>query len=178
MTTWALRMFAALAVVGLALSAAVHVSTFFGLDPQDVRPPVWLLHLGLFVVFVPAIIAARTNRNGSRRLRDAFPHAPRWMAPLTGCLFAYAVVNFALFIVLMRHGGPSRGENGEFALTEHGRLIRKISEEEFHRYRAYEARGFSGHWMAFYSLSAAMLVSAARRADNRALQGDAGGPNA
>jgi hypothetical protein len=155
--------FAVLAAAGLVLSAAVHFSTFAGVDPLDLAPWVWLLHIGIFVVFVPAIFLANRAKAGKREsLASQFPNAPRWMAWMTGLFFAYAFVNFAVFIFLMREGSPHQREDGTYALTDHGRTVREISAEEFHRRQGYVARGFSGHWMLFYSASLVALVSAVR----------------
>jgi hypothetical protein len=77
------------------------------------------------------------------------------------------LVNFAIFLFLVRDGSPSHRPDGSFALTSHGRLVREVSEEEFHRYQAYVARGFSGHWMLFYGVSLVVLASDPRRADGR-----------
>ncbi len=157
------RFFAFLAAAGLLLSIVVHFSTFLGFDPISRFPLVWLLHIGIFVVFIPAIIAANkapaTKTTSSASL---FPNAPRWLIVAVGVFFAYALINFVILMYLMRDGSPTRRDNGSFAITDHGRFVRKISEQEFHRYQAYEVRGFSGHWMAFYCISMATLVSAAR----------------
>ncbi len=155
--------FAALAAVGLVLSAAVHSSTFAGVDPVELVPRVWLLHLGIFLVFIPAIaVANRAKPEKSQSLASQFPHAPRWLAWMTGLFFAYALVNFAVFMFLVREGSPTRREDGTYAITDHGRTVREISAEEFHRRQGYVARGFSGHWMLFYSASLLALVSRLR----------------
>jgi hypothetical protein len=155
--------FAALAAAGLAVSAAVHFSTFAGVDPLDVLPLVWVLHLGIFLVFAPGIAAANRVKRGDRgSFASQFPHAPRWLIGMTGFLFVYALVNFAVFIFLMRDGSPTRREDGTYAVTDHGRVVREISAGEFHRRQGYVARGFSGHWMLFYSAALTMLVSSAR----------------
>ena len=160
--------FAVLAAVGLVLSAAVHFSTFAGVDPLDLAPWVWALHIGLFVVFVPAAALANGAKTGkAQSLASQFPHAPRWMAWMTGLFFAYAFVNFAVFIFLMREGSPTRRDDGTYAITNHGHTLREISAEEFHRRQGYVARGFSGHWMLFYSASLLALVSRLRTPTDR-----------
>jgi hypothetical protein len=35
--------------------------------------------------------------------------------------------------------------------------MRNITEQEYHHYKAATIRGFSGHWVAFYGLAAAVL---------------------
>lgn len=66
-----------------------------------------------------------------------------------GCfaVVVYTAVNFAVFINLME--GTPEVKNGRYYLHHHGQIIREITEVEYGRFRAYEVRGFSGHWMLF-----------------------------
>ena len=81
------------------------------------------------------------------------------MKALAAVFFAYAIINFGIFMFLMIEGGPQAMEDGTYAISNHGRFVRYITESEFHKYQGCEARGFSGHWMAFYSISMAALAS-------------------
>jgi hypothetical protein len=51
------HLLAALALLGLLISATLHFSTYLGFDLLDSYPGAWLLHVALFVVFIPAIPA-------------------------------------------------------------------------------------------------------------------------
>lgn len=63
---------------------------------------------------------------------------------------AYALINFALFIVLSR-GGHAEIENGKYMMHRRGYSAPyEISEAEYRQQQTYELRGFSGHWMLFY----------------------------
>ncbi|HEY1683198.1 MAG TPA: hypothetical protein VGG19_00420 [Tepidisphaeraceae bacterium] len=77
---------------------------------------------------------------------------------LTGAAFVYAIINFAVFIFLVRAGSPTI-EKGRYIIEDHGKFVRQISEQEYHRYQNYEARGFSGHWMFFYAAAMTALAS-------------------
>jgi hypothetical protein len=146
--------FILLAAVGLVLSALAHCSTFFGVDPQTVCPAVFLLHPGIFVVFIPAIL---TKKRGSKWEQQA-PYAPKGLVRLTSVLFVYCFINFAIFMARVS-GSAEINPRGGYELTSHGHLIRAISEDEYHFHRALEVRGVSGHWMVFYSVSMVFLVS-------------------
>ena len=63
-------------------------------------------------------------------------------------VFIYVAINFALFLMNLEGGGP-QAQNGRYYLKSHGLIIRELTEEEFHRFRAYELRGFAGHWILF-----------------------------
>jgi hypothetical protein len=161
--------FVLLAMVGLIASAAAHFSTFAGVDPQELFPYVWLLHIGIFFVVIPAIAIQNTvprdvSSHAAKRsnFNDAFADAPPWMRTLSKLLFAYMFVNFAIFAFMMRGGSPHR-EDGRYVLSSHGRVSRQISEEEYHRYRGYEVRGFSGHWMGFYAMGMTLIASGMAR---------------
>jgi hypothetical protein len=156
---------AVVAAAGLLLSIAVHLSTFLGADPQELSR-LWLLHAGAIALGIPAImIAKRTHGeppDGS--FAALFPRAPRWMIVALVGVLAYAAVNV---VIQLRgapfSGGPTRLADGSFALTDKGRFVRPISEADYHRYRAYEARVFSAWWVAFYGIWVTLLVSAVRR---------------
>ena len=155
-------MTAVVASAGLLLSLSVHLSTFFGTDPQE-----WsllpLLHVGAIALGIPAIIFAK-RRHGEpadSSFAGLFPNAPRWTIVVTALFLTYAVVNGALhFRLAPFSGGPTRLDDGSFAITSRGRFERQITEAEFHRYRAYEARNSSGWWMALYGVWATLLLSA------------------
>jgi len=134
--------FAALAAIGLVLSIASHLAAL-----QAKSGPLgnytWTLHLGALAVCVPAAIVAR-------RLRRGVPRKHQWKAVLAGCptwmkyvlygFLAYALVNFAIFMMAPHSGGA-------------GPMPPSV------------VRGFSGHWMAIFAGVLAILYSGAK-ADN------------
>lgn len=131
----------ALAAVGLLLSLGVHVASLLGL-----RVPggelVWSLHIGIFVVWFPAVlVAARANRGRPQReyWKTVLSGCPPWMRYTGYVLFAYAVANF--FWVMAT--GESR----------HG--LKNFDEVS-------AIRAFSGHWLVFYGAAFAILYSAYR----------------
>ena len=79
--------------------------------------------------------------------------SPDWMRYMVYFLFAYAAVNFLLYMTTVGFGHAGDPT-------------------------AQDWRGFSGHWMVFYSASLAILYSAARGMANvpRCLNGHPGTP--
>lgn len=155
---WAMIIVAA---VGLVLSVMVHLSTIFGVDPIAVVPGVFWLHVLMFPPFAAGIVY--TNRAIGKKgggLESVMAAAPKWLVIMTACLFAYAFINYILFIVL-QEGSPAV-ESGRYYLQSHGDMIREITEAEYHHAEALDARGFSGHWMLFYSVSVMMLLGSDR----------------
>jgi hypothetical protein len=135
-----LRLFAALSAMGLVLSLWVHPGAVMG---HRVAPEAffWLLHFGIFVVCIPAVfVSLRLVGNTKRKdfwkvvMRDA----PEWMRYMVYGFFAYAMINFFLFMLVAPTG---KGDTNPPAVVW---------------------RGFSGHWMAGYSAALAILYSATR----------------
>jgi hypothetical protein len=130
-----------LAAVGFLLSVWVHVGALLG---KIVAPSsfFWGLHVGIFVVFFPAVLVAKQIGMTSNR-KDAWKivlrFAPPWMLYVFYVLFPYAFFNFfrrffTTAVSTHGHGDPS----------------------------ATEWRLFSGHWMLLYFCSLAILYSGFR----------------
>jgi Protein of unknown function (DUF3592) len=135
--------FIGLSAIGLVVSLWVHLGAVTG---RRVAPEAyfWILHMGIFVVWFPAVLVAK-GRVGNINRKDYWKvvlrGCPDWMRYMVYGFFAYAVVNFALFMLQAPAGGSRN-------LT------------------AVEWRGFSGHWMAFYSAALAILYSSAKAGEN------------
>jgi len=146
----------------LLVSLAVHASTFLGVDPMAECPGVMFIHLTIFPPFIAAIYySSRATGPGQKHLDPVVNSAPLWLRGLTGVFFVYALVNFGIFLILNEGGGPHE-QDGKFVLSSHGKVLRELSEEEYHQQQAYVVRGFSGHWMVFSSAALMLLVGAAK----------------
>jgi hypothetical protein len=138
-----LWVFIGLSAVGLVVSLWVHLGAVRG---RRVAPEAyfWILHMGIFVVWFPAVLVAR-QRVGNMHRKDFWKvilkGSPDWMRYMVYGFFGYAVINFALFMLQAPTGGSGNPT-------------------------AIEWRGFSGHWMAFYSAALAILYSAAKASQN------------
>jgi hypothetical protein len=145
-----LRLFVGItATLGFLAALLVHGATYAGVDVLQRYPAAWLLHVGCFVVFIPLLFSLWSDNRLSRRIDEMFTDHPRWVLRLVIAVAIYAAVNFVLFF-LLTGGGTAEIRNGEFVLLNHGKLIRHLTEAEYHRQQIYEARGFSGHWLVFY----------------------------
>jgi hypothetical protein len=90
----------------------------------------------------------------------AFKQTPTWLAVLAIGGFLYAFLNFMLF--MGSEIGTPDIEGGKYILQNHGQLIKTITEQEYHHFKANEMRGFSGHWIAFYGIAMAILYPFSR----------------
>jgi hypothetical protein len=141
-----------LALTGFFASLFVHLTTFFGIDPSKRIPWVWVLHVGIFICFIPMLFVQRLAP-GKDFWSKIFAAMPRWARYTIKAFFAYAMINFALFYFLSKGGVPGV-RDGKYVLQNHGEVIRELSENEYELQKAYVLRGFSGHWMVFYLLPA------------------------
>ena len=143
---------AAISTLGLALSVSAHILSWAGVEMPTV---VMGLHVAAMVCALPAILAGyRLTRDYPQRdyWKVALRGCPPWMRRATYGFFGYAIVNFILFV----SSGPRGTAPGGGVPPE-------------------VVRGFSGHWMAFFAVSAALLYSSAHAAESddrrRCLQG-------
>jgi hypothetical protein len=132
------RLLALLAGAGLLASMACHLMAWLKITPP-LGKAVFMLHVGIFAVWFPLIILGnRMAPKGSRGVDSLIKELPKWVSTALGGLFAYALCNFAYFLYCTssypKHKVP-------FWL---------------------ELRGFSGHWMIFYSVACAGFVAMMR----------------
>jgi hypothetical protein len=156
------------AVVCWTLGLLIHLLSLADTDITDKVPFVWLLHLGIFIVWLPIVYYLRSNEELNRYqsqipnnlnpfglLKIIFRQTPTWLAVIAiGCSI-YAIFNFMLFVT-SQHGAADI-KDGQYILHNHGYLVKHLTKQEYHHYKAMELRAFSGHWLAFYGLAAAIL---------------------
>jgi hypothetical protein len=118
-----------IAAAGFVLSLAAHVMALAGIKLPG-GGLVWLLHLGVFVVWFPAIVFGNRKFKTLDRKADwlkTLEPCPAWMRRILKLAFAYAIVNFILFF------GTTIGQPKPTGAAPPSVI-----------------RGFSGHWMVFY----------------------------
>ncbi len=151
-----------LATVGLVASAVAHLATFLGVNPRRTVPGIMVLGILIFVVWVPMVFMSRKAcaRNNRWSLLDVITrHAPLWMKVLSVALGAYAFFNFFFTVFVLNQEGVPSTSLGPKALVSHGKVIRRLSDEEYEKHQAYSVRGDSGHWMVFYAVGMTVLYS-------------------
>ena len=152
------RAFGFSAFIGFGLSLIVHLLSFIGLNIMTYVPRIWVLHLGIFVFNLPLVFSPFNWSGKKEGLRRYFAPMPRWARHVLHCFFAYAILNFVIFIVLSHDGSPDILD-GKYVLRTDGlpenqHVIREISKEEYNLRSDRILRGFSGHWMLFYLVPA------------------------
>ena len=139
------RALSLLAGIGLVVSVWVHVGAVMG---QRVAPAYffWVLHAGIFVVWFPAVLAAKALLGDQTRKdfwKIVLKDSPDWMRYMVYGFAGYAAFNFLFFMAATTNGGS--GANPSAAVW----------------------RGFSGHWMVFSAASAILYsIGAAKDQDS------------
>lgn len=146
-----------LAIAGFLASAAVHCAAVCAISTHEMFPAVWLLHLGIFVVFVPAVLINKDRGNRSDFWK-VLPPALRY--PLT-LLFAYALFNFFTGLQSMPSGSWTViEEKTSYTYTPKGGSPQPVTKEDYDKAQVQTDKLFSGHWMLFYFAAFALLRTA------------------
>src|SRR5690606_12895538 len=99
------RLLGYLALTGLVVSLGAHIWASLGKDLASEFPQIWLLHVGMFVVFVPLIFISRYDLSSDPEQKGWTAGLPGWAKILGILVLAYAALNFLL--VLAKTGGGS-----------------------------------------------------------------------
>ena len=138
--------FLLVAGAGFLLSLTAHLLALFGIEMPG-GGLVWTLHVGIFFVWIPAtLICGHKLRAVPRKdqMDALLGDCPLWMRRGVKILFAYAIVNFFLFMVsTMGHPKPTGAAPPAVI------------------------RGFSGHWMIFYAVAFSAFYSIIRRTEKK-----------
>jgi hypothetical protein len=139
-----LTLASAYGVAGLLTAVAVHASTFTAVPLRPEHPLFWMLHIGIFPLFIPMVWRLRAWREQTRgmlglptsrlRWRELLAYLPAWAIAIAGVLFAYAMVNF--FLAMSHLPAGHAAGSGSIGVDE----------------ARYTVRAFSGHWMIFYAI--------------------------
>ena len=152
-----------LAVAGWGAAVVVHSLAFVGVDVASFVPIVWVLHVGIFAVWVPAVrkmrrakalqqekaVAGMPTSSGS-----VWKQAPLWLTVVAFAGMGYADINFMAFSTSAQSTGE---ENGHYYTHNRGKDRQPISAQAYHHLQANDLRGFSGHWIGFYGMAMAVL---------------------
>jgi hypothetical protein len=157
------------ALIGLLMGLTAHLMALFHFDAIARVPFIWLLHIGIFVVFIPGMIGLFMNpefqkfqggpmvdrMNPLKMFKAMFGNVPKWLFIWVIITFIYAFINFTLFAQSQTYT-PSVID-GQYVLHNHGKVVQVLTEAEYYHQKTNELRGFSGHWVLFYSIAAALL---------------------
>ena len=130
---------AAVAAAGFLASLICHALAWLQIDPP-LGHSVMLLHVGIFVVWLPLVLLANRTmpKSGRGNLEHLLAAVPKWVRIAVGVLFGYTILNFAYFMDC----------TGQYPKHDVPFLV--------------ELRGFSGHWMMFYGMATVGFIALGR----------------
>lgn len=132
-----------IAWIGLVFSVAVHATSIVGSEYalSDIEEFVWILHGGAIFLGFGAVLCSGTITTGTQEKdfwKAVLIYCPSWMKKMVGFFVLYGIVNFIIFISI---GIKGNGDDTPASVF----------------------RGFSGHWMIFYSIEVAIFCSYLRK---------------
>jgi hypothetical protein len=107
---------------------------------QPLGEVTWVLHLGIFVVWLPAMIVDQGQVKDFKQKDDwkaYFPGCPAWLRWMPAAFGTHAILNFIICLAIVQAAPPVPGAPAPPVIFVM----------------------FSGHWMLFYSAAAATLYS-------------------
>ncbi|MDU1889748.1 MAG: hypothetical protein E6767_03580 [Dysgonomonas sp.] len=159
------NIFFGLAIIGWLIAMIVHLLSIVNFDIWNRFPYIWVLHVGVFVVWIPAIISLMRNKelkdygslwgNPFYFLKIILRQIPKWFIVIVALGFIYTFISSVIYAA--SNIGMTDIVNGEYVLQEHGDIVKNLTEQEYHSYNSSQLRYFSGGWMVFYSVGIILL---------------------
>lgn len=159
------KIFFLTAVCCCSASIIISLLSLFGIDPAQYFPPVWLLHLGIFVVWIPSIAILRENMekvkvpnpfSGKSRTTLAISlligSPPKRIKYIAIAVVVYGVIVFAMVANKVPNGSID-SINGIYTLNDHGK-ISLLTKDQFNSYSAARTGLFAAFWILFYTAGA------------------------
>lgn len=140
------RLLGLLAALGFVASLAVHIHTFWGVPLAERFPEIWMLHLGMFGVFFPLVLALRRDKKAG-----VAENYGRLRKPARAALTVLGIYTFGCVMVsFASYEGSPEARGDRFVLSNHGRVVRELSRDEFMKAEARSERSSSAVWLLFY----------------------------
>lgn len=122
------QFFSLCAFFGFGVSLVVHLSTFFDVNLSYSIFGISILHIGIFLVWIPVVLVSQARGLPSPRLFGSFSCVPAWGQGILILAFLYALINFASFQAKVPSKSPYEF-NGKYMIDREG-FHREISKQE------------------------------------------------
>ena len=153
-----------LSLIGWLLTTSIILLSLFKINLVEKFPFLFILFAGVFIVFIPCVFYAKNNErimeyeyynntlfgSGNVPLITFFENAPNWILAIICLSFISAIIFFTQSF--RTETGTAEIINSKYFLTNHGRVIREITENEYKSIKLVTFRGFFGMAMLFYSI--------------------------
>jgi hypothetical protein len=154
-----------MAVVGWGAAVVIHSFTLVGVDVAFFVPFLGLLHVGVFAVWLPAVLKMRRAKVLHQKKAIAgqpthwdhvYKQAPDWLRIVAVASMTYALLNLTSFSTPSKSTGE---ENGHYYTHNREKERQPISAQAYHHLQANNMRRYSGNWLAFYGMAMAILYT-------------------
>jgi hypothetical protein len=141
----------------------VYVGSFLGITLDGAGLWIMILPILLFVICFMTIATEYKDQTFSRR---KYARPTGWVAHGIYVFGVFAAAHFVLFLVEGHEAAPMI-KDGEYVLSQHGYIVKFLSQSEYLRLKAAELRLFASGWMFFYSLPTAYWLFPANHSARR-----------
>jgi hypothetical protein len=144
------RCLAIIAASGLAASLIVYALSFVGTTMDEMFRWAVLLTVGVFVLVIPMYAVEYSAIKNSKFLWDAIWRGlPKWAVRATQIAFLFFAAHFVLFLI-QSHAASPKIINGEYVLSNHGQIVKELTESQYKWLKGSELRLFATGWLSFY----------------------------
>src|SRR5260370_7418873 len=113
------------AAPGFLAGIYIFIASFFGLTMDKLGAKAFLLHLGIFALAIPLVIAERWSKGV-----NPFGGKPRWVVRSVQILGLLCIAFFFVFVALT-HAPSPKIVNGDYVLNIHRNTLRSTSEQHY-----------------------------------------------
>ena len=150
------RILGVVATLGFTASLAVHLFSYAGYAITETLPGTWLLHLGVFVVWIPVLVILNGARRADEGLNYLLESIPVWVILVV--LIGGQLIFVSGMAAMLAEPGVPKESGGRYFLVNKGTVLREISEEKFHHLEVLDDRSTSAVWMLFYGFAAIVFL--------------------
>jgi len=144
------RSLAIVSVCGLVASIVIYVASYRGATMDGIARWAIALHIGIFVLLLPMYAAEYSSVRQRTFFWKGFTQGmPKWIVPSIKLLSLFFAVHFVLFLT-QSHASAPEIKDGKYVLSDHGRIVRALTQSEYFRLKGAELRLFATGWMFFY----------------------------
>jgi len=144
------RCLAIIAASALAASLIVYALSFVGTTMEEMFRWAMLLTVSVFALVLPMYAVEYSAIKNSKFFGDAIWRGlPKWAVraiQIVGLLFA---AHFVPFLV-QSHAASPEIINGEYVLSNHGQIVKELTESQYRWLKGSELRLFATGWLSFY----------------------------
>jgi hypothetical protein len=156
MVTIVRKFLAGLSAVGIAVSIVAYIESLSGTTVDDMLPWVIVLLIGAVAIQISTFVLKRSSVLERSSLKDRvffwrrFARGmPRWVGIFVKLLWVIVLAHFVWFFI-ESHGGVPVIQDGQWILSNRGRIVKVLTQTEYLTLKADELRVFAIGMITYY----------------------------